>query len=163
MVRRHHLNQKLSKRHDGRPVSIRSRFVQTPLTKNGKDYRQTPGHRDNGPTRRRQARAVRDRARVAKREIRLRTRTSTLPHTSRSSNRSSLSRQYLFKSTTIDRGCPRPPRRSNSGTDTHHRVCVRDQEQTITKKTSSTFSRKLNQATINKYQQILRQTNYGQR
>ena len=99
---RHHLNQNLRKRHDGRPVSIRSRFIQTPLTKNGKNYLrhppgQTPGHRDNGPTRRRQARAVRDRARVAKREIRLRTRASTPPHKTRPS------KSFLPLKTTLSR------------------------------------------------------------
>ena len=80
MRRRHHLNQKLRKRHGGRPVSIRSRIVRTPLTKNGKNsfrhpHSQAPGHRENGPTRRRQARAIRERAQVAKCEERTSART----------------------------------------------------------------------------------------
>ena len=99
---RRHLKQRLLKRHGRRPVSIRSRFTRTPLTKNGKNYLrhppgQTPGHRDNGPTRRRQARAVRDRARVAKREIRLRTRASTPPHKTRPS------KSFLPLKTTLSR------------------------------------------------------------
>ena len=77
---RRHLKQRLLKRHGGRPVSIRSRITRTPLTKNGKNsfrhpHSQTPGHRENGPTRRRQARAIRERAQVAKCEERTSART----------------------------------------------------------------------------------------
>ena len=41
--------------------------------------------------------------------------------------------QDYFKSISIDRGGPRPLRRSNSGTDRHHRGCVRDQQKATTK------------------------------
>ena len=135
MRRRHHLKQHLRKRHGGRQVSIRSCIIQTPLTKNGENSlrhppSQTPGHQYDGPTRRRQARAVRDRARVAKHERRLRTCASTPP--AHQDHQDPPSQEY-FKSISFDRGGPRPLRRSNSGTDRHHRGCVRDQKATTKK------------------------------
>ena len=55
------------------------------------------------------------------------------PKTTRSSKQGPPSQEDFFRSISIDRGCPRPPRRSNSGMDRHHRGCVQDQK-AITKK-----------------------------
>ena len=66
-------------------------------------------------------------AREWQNKIRLRTHASTSPKTE--DHQEVPPSQEYFKSSSVDRGCPRPPRRSNSGTDRHHRGCVRDQQQ----------------------------------
>ena len=80
--RRHHLKQHLRKRHGGRPASIRSPIIRTPLTKNGENFlcyqpSQLPGHQYDGPTWRRQSRAARARYDYVRAPAR--------PHTTRSS------------------------------------------------------------------------------
>ena len=115
-----------SKRLGGRPVTLR-----TPATTKMEGRRTSPSppvkrraiHIEQGPTRRRQARARGERT----------TRPRGPPPKYHQQDPPS---HDIVQSNIIDRGCSRPPRRNNSETARHNKGCGRDQYHANTKTSS---------------------------